>query len=67
MESQLEKTPILAKNQKGQSFLEFIFVFLTMISLSMLFIRGVNGLVSKRWEVMVKLIAHPSQNEVQLP
>ncbi len=61
-----KENQIFVKNQKGQSFLEFIFVILTMISLSMIFIRGINGLVAKRWEVMVKLIAYPNTTEVQI-
>ncbi len=61
-----EKNQSIHKNQKGQSFLEFIFVLFTMITLSMIFIRGINGMVAKRWEVMVKIIASPNQNEVEL-
>jgi len=62
----IEKNQSIRKNQKGQSFLEFIFVLLTMITISTAFIRGINGLVAKRWEVMVKIIAAPNQNEVEI-
>ncbi len=65
MENQKENQ-IFNRNQKGQTFLEFIFVILTMISLSMIFIRGINGLVAKRWEVMVKIIAQPNSSEVEI-
>ncbi len=71
MNSQLEKDQIADENislanQSGQTFLEFVFVFIVMISMSLLFIRGINGMVGKRWEVMIKIIAGPSQGEVTL-
>jgi hypothetical protein len=57
---------VFKKNQKGQTFLEFIFVLITMISIGMFFIRGINGLMGKRWETIIKIISDPNEDQVQM-
>jgi hypothetical protein len=54
-------------NQKGQTFLEFIFLLLILITMSFSFMSGFRGYIGTRWETMVKLIASPNQNEVSMP
>jgi hypothetical protein len=54
-------------NQKGQSFLEFIFLMLIIVSISFTFLSGVRTFIGNRWEIMVKIIAIPNQNDVTIP
>lgn len=54
-------------NQKGQTFVEFIFVLALLITVSFSFMRGFNSYVGNRWEVMLKIIARPNSGEVRLP
>lgn len=53
------------KNQSGQTFLEFIFVLLLLVTISFGFMRGFNRFIGTRWEVMLKIIARP--NEISFP
>ena len=55
------------KNQKGQTFLEFIFLILVIVSISFTFMNGIRSFVGTRWELMVKMIAAPNPNEVNMP
>lgn len=55
------------KNQKGQSFLEFIFLLMILVTVSFAFMKGFSTLIGSRWEVMLKIIARPNQNSVNLP
>ncbi len=57
----------VVKNQNGQTFLEFIFLMLVIVSISFTFLSGFRTFIGNRWEVMVKIIAMPNQNEVNLP
>lgn len=54
-------------DQKGQTFIEFIFLFLVLISLSFGFLSGFRSYIGFRWEKMIKIIASPNENEVQIP
>lgn len=65
--SRLKPKPKCLKNQKGQTFLEFIFVLLILITISFGFMNGFRYLVGTRWELMIKIIARPNQSEVMLP
>jgi hypothetical protein len=55
------------KNQKGQTFLEFILVLLMLITISFGFMKGFSHLIGTRWELMLKIIARPNQDSVVLP
>ena len=65
--SRLKPKPTHLKNQKGQTFLEFIFILLILITISFGFMKGFSYLVGTRWELMLKIIAKPNQSEVKLP
>ena len=54
-------------NQKGQTFLEFIFILVLLITISFSFMRGFNHLIGVRWELMLKIIARPNASEVVFP
>ena len=54
-------------DQKGQTFVEFIFLLVIIITISFTFMRGFNHLVGTRWEIMLKLIARPNASEVIFP
>lgn len=55
------------QNQNGQTFLEFIFLLVMLISLSFAFMTGFRTLIGHRWEAMIKLIATPNSREVTIP
>jgi hypothetical protein len=55
------------RDQKGQTFVEFIFIMVLLITISFTFMRGFNHLVGARWEIMLKLIARPNASEVVFP
>jgi hypothetical protein len=57
----------LIVNQEGQSFLEFIFILLLLVTISFGFMRGFTFLIGTRWELMLKIIARPNQSAVSLP
>lgn len=54
-------------DQKGQTFIEFIFILVILITISFTLMRGFNHLVGSRWEVMLKIIARPNASEVVFP
>lgn len=56
----------LLKNQKGQTFLEFILVLLMLITIAWTFMTGFNHYIGARWEVMLKIIARPNGNNISL-
>lgn len=64
-ENTLTTNPL--SNQKGQTFVEFIFLLVLLITMSFSFMRGFNHLVGVRWEVMLKVIATPNSSEVVFP
>jgi uncharacterized protein (UPF0333 family) len=45
------------KNEKGQTFLEFMLLMMVLLALSFGLLRGVNSNVSKMWKGMVTGIA----------
>lgn len=53
------------KNQKGQTFLEFIFILLLLVTVSFSFMKGFSFLIGTRWEIMLKIIARP--NAIEFP
>lgn len=63
----LKLKPSKLKNQKGQTFLEFIFILMILVTISFAFMRGFNRLVGTRWELMLKIIATPNQSDVRIP
>jgi len=62
----LSKEKIL-KDQRGQTFVEFIFLLIILITISFTFMRGFNALIGNRWQVMLKIIGKPDNNDFTLP
>ncbi len=66
----LRKFPKPLHNEKGQSFVEFLFLFLLMIGLSYTMVAGFNGRVGQRWTEMVNIIASDNitapRNDIEL-
>jgi uncharacterized protein (UPF0333 family) len=54
------------KNQKGQTFLEFILVLMILVTISFGFMKGFSNLIGVRWEIMLKIIAKPNQDTFTL-
>jgi Flp pilus assembly pilin Flp len=57
----------LIKDQKGQTFIEFILLLVLLVSLSFTFMRGFNSHIGNRWEYMLKRIAVPNEADVSVP
>jgi len=57
----------ILKDQKGQTFIEFIFLLVLLVTISFSFMRGFSNHIGTRWEIMVKLIARPNASEVVMP
>ncbi|MCF8058067.1 MAG: hypothetical protein K9K67_02130 [Bacteriovoracaceae bacterium] len=47
-------------NSRGQSFIEFLFLLLILMGLSITLITGINGTVAKQWKALVQAIAIPN-------
>ncbi len=56
----------LLVNNKGQAFIEFLFILLAMIMISFGMLKGLNGSISQRWLGTVKAIAKPTPTDIQL-
>ncbi len=52
----------LIKNQKGQSFLEFIMIMLLMVTISFAFLKGFRTGIGIRWELMLNIISRPDSS-----
>jgi len=52
----------LTNNSQGQSFIEFLFLLLILMGLSMTLVTGFNGTVSKQWKALVQAVAMPNTN-----
>jgi uncharacterized protein (UPF0333 family) len=61
MDAVIEKTH---KNQKGQTFIEFIFLLVVLMTISLTFFKSFNYGIGLRWEAYLKVIAIPNQDEV---
>ena len=49
----------LRSNESGQSFIEFLFLLLSLVVLSFSLVRGFNDTVGKQWKAIVKAVALP--------
>ncbi|OFZ26255.1 MAG: hypothetical protein A2577_08225 [Bdellovibrionales bacterium RIFOXYD1_FULL_36_51] len=49
----------ILKNMYGQSFIEFIFLFLTLIILSYIMLKATNNGIADRWVALVSIITSP--------
>jgi len=54
------------KNQKGQTFIEFIFLLVVLMTISLTFLKTFNYGIGSRWETYLKIIARPNQSEVSI-
>jgi hypothetical protein len=57
----------VVKNQKGQTFVEFILLMVLLVSISFTFMSSMRSFIGNRWELMIKIIASPNQSEVTMP
>ena len=56
----------LVKNNHGQTLVEFLFLFLILITLSFVFLTSINGYVGNRWTAFVKVISRPTTSQIQI-
>lgn len=56
----------LAKNQKGQSLIEFILLLLVLIIITFSMMRGFNSLIAERWKSLVQIIAAPTDTPIEM-
>jgi hypothetical protein len=52
--------------EKGQTFLEFILLFVFILTLSRFMMGGINGSLGDRWVVFVKKIAGSTTSNIEL-
>ena len=52
-------------NKKGQTFVEFILLFLFITTLSLVLLQQVSGQMSKRWKTMIEIITTPTDTEIK--
>jgi len=52
-------------NQKGQSFVEFMFLLLVLLVLSFTLILGLNKGVGKTWKKMITTISAPTTSTIE--
>lgn len=53
-------------DKKGQTFVEFLFLLLTIMSLSYALMSGVNLGIGKRWEVLIRAISSPTPDNINI-
>ena len=56
----------LVKNNQGQTLLEFLFLFVILITLSFVFLTSINGYVGNRWTAFIKVISKPTATIIEL-
>lgn len=49
-------------NNSGQTFIEFLFLLLVILTLSLTLVRAFNGTIGKQWSAIVQAIAKPNNN-----
>jgi hypothetical protein len=57
----------LQKDQKGQTFIEFILILVLLISISFTLMRGFTSFVGARWGLMLKIVARPNASTIDFP
>jgi len=50
----------ILKNMHGQSFIEFLFLFLTLIILTFVMLKATNNGIADRWVTLVSIITSPN-------
>ena len=56
----------LTRFQAGQTFLEFMLLLLVLMGLSIALVKGFNGGLADRWQALVRVIAAPSSDPIEL-
>lgn len=56
----------LAKNEKGQSLIEFILLLLVLVIITFAMMRGFNSLIAERWTSLIKIIAAPTDTPIEM-
>lgn len=54
------------KDEKGQTFIEFILLLVMLIGISYGLLATVNGNVASRWKTLVTLIVNPTDTDLSL-
>ncbi len=56
----------IAQDESGQTFVEFLFLLLSIMGLSYLLLGGISKGIGKRWVVLVEAITAPTDDNVEL-
>ena len=50
-------------DSSGQSFIEFLFLLLVLLGLSITLVTGINTTVAKQWSALVNAVALPNDSD----
>ncbi len=53
-------------SHSGQTFVEFLLLLLVLMGISFAMIKGFNSGIGERWEALVRVIAAPSNDTIEL-
>lgn len=53
------------QNEKGQSFVEFLFLFVLLVGISYTMVAGFNGKIGERWTQIINIVASDNLNAVR--
>ncbi|EQC43545.1 TadE/TadG family type IV pilus assembly protein [Bacteriovorax sp. Seq25_V] len=53
------------KDEDGQALIEFLFLFLIMVSLSFLMVKNVGVNIGNRWVALLKVITNPTDSVIE--
>lgn len=54
------------QDSSGQVFMEFLFLLIVIMGLSLFLIKGFNGGLAERWKALVTVISYPSDTPVEV-
>lgn len=63
----MQKPSLAPNDEKGQTFVEFIFLMLVMIIMSFVMFQGFRTGIADRWSKLVQMIADPTTSDTSLP
>lgn len=58
---------IHVQKNHGQAFVEFLFLFLVLTTLSFTLLTGMNTGISDRWRSTITAISQPTSSSITLP
>ncbi len=53
------------KDEDGQALIEFLFLFLIMLSLSFILVKNVGVNIGSRWASLLQVIARPTDSVIE--